>query len=253
MTSRNTTRLVWATATPLEMEAVFSGLGLPLSVPAQGGYEKTLWQGRECFFLVTGVGPLLAALNFGIFLGGLRAGSQCPEAAAASLAVINAGIAGSFCLEKAPLCSLALADAELWPEYGIAGGDGADARALGFPLVAQSMDSGGAIWDRVTLSPDAALAAMGFLHPEGSVSGLSLTVAGVSGDRIRAAALRNRYAPLTENMEGFSLALACLCGRIPFVELRSISNAVGERDKAAWDIPGALQALARGVRQIACL
>lgn len=251
MISRNATRLVWATATPLEMEAVLSGLGVLVPMPGQGQCSMVRWRGRECFFLITGVGPVLAALNFGFFLGQILSG--CREEDSSSLAVMNAGIAGSFCLQKAPLGSLALANAEAWPEYGVAGASGVSAKELGFPLLAESSDGQEAIWDRMSLDPGAAFTAMGLTQPESCIPGLSLTVSGVSGDPARAAVLRERYDPLTENMEGFSLALACLCRHIPFVELRAVSNAVGERNKGAWDVPGALLALVQGIRQVASL
>lgn len=251
MASRNLMNLVWAVATPMEMEAVFSGLGVSASMPGQGQYSSACWQGRECFFLVTGVGPVLAALNFGFFLGQVQAGRQ--ENTPSPLAVVNVGIAGSFCLQKAPLGALALADAEAWPEYGVTEVCGVNARELGFPLLAESGDGREAVWDRISLDPGGAFAAMGLVQPESCIYGLSLTVAGVSGDPARAAALRKRYDPLTENMEGFALALACRCGHIPFVELRAVSNAVGERNKRAWDVPGALRALVRGVREAAFL
>ena len=248
MTSRSTMRLVWATATPMEMEAVLSGLGVSASIPEQGQYSSARWQGRECFFLATGVGPVLAAVNFGFFLGQTLGRGQAD--ASSPLAVVNAGIAGSFCLQKTPLGSLALANGEAWPEYGVAGASGVNARELGFPLLAKSDDGQEAIWDRMSLDPGAAFTAMGLRQPESCIPGLSLTVAGVSGDPARVAALRERYDPLTENMEGFSLALACRCRHIPFVELRAISNAVGERNKGAWDVPGALRALTQGIRHL---
>lgn len=247
--ARNAIRLVWAAATPMEMEAVLSGLGVSVPMPGQGRSSSACWQGRECFFLVTGVGPVLAALNFGFFLGQTLGKGQ--TVASPPLAVVNAGIAGSFCTQKAPLGSLALANAEAWPEYGVAVASGVDARTLGFPLLAGSGDGQEAIWERMALDPGTAFAAMGLTQPESCVPGLSLTVAGVSGDPARASVLRERYNPLTENMEGFSLALACRCSHLPFVELRAISNLVGERDKSAWDVPGALLALAQGIRQAA--
>jgi futalosine hydrolase len=52
-----------------------------------------------------------------------------------------------------------------------------------------------------------------------------------------------RYAPAVVNMEGAALFLACIKHEVPFVELRSISDRVGPRDKAKWDIPGAVRAL----------
>ncbi len=47
-----------------------------------------------------------------------------------------------------------------------------------------------------------------------------------------------------EAMEGFGVLRACSLAGIPAVEVRAISNALGESDRAAWDIPGALGVLA---------
>jgi futalosine hydrolase len=44
-------------------------------------------------------------------------------------------------------------------------------------------------------------------------------------------------------MEGFGVATAAAAFGVPVLELRTISNAVGPRDRAAWRIPAALGAL----------
>jgi nucleoside phosphorylase len=44
-------------------------------------------------------------------------------------------------------------------------------------------------------------------------------------------------------MEGAALFHACLTLGVPFLELRAVSDLVGPRDKAAWDIPGAIKVL----------
>ncbi|HOZ84190.1 MAG TPA: futalosine hydrolase [Niabella sp.] len=46
-----------------------------------------------------------------------------------------------------------------------------------------------------------------------------------------------------ETMEGAALHYVALMEGIPFLQIRSISNAVGERDKSKWDIVGAIQKL----------
>lgn len=56
-------------------------------------------------------------------------------------------------------------------------------------------------------------------------------------------ALRQKYQPGIESMEGAALHLTCLQLNQPFVQLRAVSNQVGERDKAKWNIPLALRNL----------
>ncbi len=40
-----------------------------------------------------------------------------------------------------------------------------------------------------------------------------------------------------ESMEGAAFHFVCLQQRLPFIQLRSISNRVGDRDKKNWEIP----------------
>lgn len=51
-----------------------------------------------------------------------------------------------------------------------------------------------------------------------------------------------------EAMEGFAVLRAARQAGVPAVELRAISNAIEESDRALWDIPGALVALAASGR-----
>jgi futalosine hydrolase len=44
-------------------------------------------------------------------------------------------------------------------------------------------------------------------------------------------------------MEGFGVAEAAAAHDVPVLELRTVSNEVGPRDRAAWRIPEALAAL----------
>jgi futalosine hydrolase len=50
--------------------------------------------------------------------------------------------------------------------------------------------------------------------------------------------------PLVEAMEGFGVLRAAARAGVPAVEVRAISNAIGEPDRGHWDLDGALTALA---------
>jgi len=50
-------------------------------------------------------------------------------------------------------------------------------------------------------------------------------------------------APPVEAMEGFAVLRACALAGVPAVELRVISNEIGEVDRSQWDVPGALARL----------
>jgi futalosine hydrolase len=49
-------------------------------------------------------------------------------------------------------------------------------------------------------------------------------------------------------MEGAALHLVCLENKIPFLQIRGISNWVGERDKSQWKIPEAAEAVAHSIK-----
>ena len=44
-------------------------------------------------------------------------------------------------------------------------------------------------------------------------------------------------------MEGAAFFYACLAEGVPFIEIRSVSNYVAERDKSQWNVPLAIQNL----------
>ncbi|MCX6281887.1 MAG: futalosine hydrolase [Bacteroidetes bacterium] len=55
--------------------------------------------------------------------------------------------------------------------------------------------------------------------------------------------LKRIYQADLESMEGAAFFYACLIGKTPFVEIRSVSNYVAERDKSHWNVPLAIQNL----------
>jgi futalosine hydrolase len=55
--------------------------------------------------------------------------------------------------------------------------------------------------------------------------------------------LMELYAPAIESMEGAAFHYVCLNESIPFIQIRSISNRIGERDKAQWQMNKAIENL----------
>jgi futalosine hydrolase len=47
---------------------------------------------------------------------------------------------------------------------------------------------------------------------------------------------RDAFKPVIESMEGAALHYTCLMEKIPFVQLRSVSNYIGERNKKKWNM-----------------
>jgi futalosine hydrolase len=56
-------------------------------------------------------------------------------------------------------------------------------------------------------------------------------------------ALIKRYDPEVESMEGGAFFYCCLKAKVPFIEIRAISNIVTARDRDTWDIPSAVNQL----------
>ncbi|MCA6453432.1 MAG: hypothetical protein IM582_09640 [Chitinophagaceae bacterium] len=65
----------------------------------------------------------------------------------------------------------------------------------------------------------------------------------ISADPDRIKQLIKKYNPVTESMEGAALHYVCREARIPFLQIRAISNYIGERNKANWDLKNAIENL----------
>ncbi|SBW03372.1 Futalosine nucleosidase [uncultured delta proteobacterium] len=242
-------RITLVAATAMEMRAVLQGLGMNKAAPEPGAAVTGVIRDIPVRLVTSGVGPLAAAYTAGRLAGeGCFTADRCRG-------LLSLGIAGTYAANAAPVGSVVMATREIWPEYGLFTEEGVDAEALGFPLAGKKGDSG-AVWNSLTLSPAAALATMGLKDPATAprsgenpvvAAGPSITVAAVSGTRTRARELAARHAALIENMESFPLALAAAQAGVPFAEVRSVSNLVGDRSPEAWNIPASLAALARAV------
>jgi len=73
------------------------------------------------------------------------------------------------------------------------------------------------------------------------VNGVSVNE--ISSQPERIAQLQQNYAATVESMEGASLHYVCLQQQVPFIQIRSISNYVGERDKSQWKMKEAIEKL----------
>lgn len=168
---------------------------------------------------VVGVGPAAAAAAVSRLL-----------ARGAYSRVISTGIGGGFA-EQVEVGGLAIAT------RGVAADLGADSPEgfrpldeLGFGPTVSTVD------EELTGALRAAL-------PHAS-AGAILTVSTVTGTAARAAELARRFPDaVAEAMEGYAVACAAALADLPFAEVRAVSNVVGPRDRAAWRIGAALDAL----------
>lgn len=72
--------------------------------------------------------------------------------------------------------------------------------------------------------------------------GLSVNLVHGEPDSIRRC--RERYDPDVESMEGAAVFYACICEKQAFAEVRAISNWVEPRNRSAWKLTEAVDALA---------
>ncbi|MFE2599705.1 futalosine hydrolase [Streptomyces sp. NPDC059396] len=152
--------------------------------------------------------------------------------------VISAGIGGGFA-RRAPVGSLVVADSMVAADLGAETPDGyLPVDELGF--------------GRGVHRPPAELAARfakildaGRTDPEiPAVLAPVLTVSTTTGTAARAAVLAGRHPrAAAEAMEGYGVAEAAAVHSVPCAEIRAISNAVGPRDRASWQIGRALESL----------
>ncbi len=78
----------------------------------------------------------------------------------------------------------------------------------------------------------------------------AITVNQISTDKNHIQQLIKKYNPSIETMEGAALHYVCNIYKIPYLQIRSISNYVGERNKSKWEINLALDNLSRTVKSI---
>ncbi|MGW6564379.1 futalosine hydrolase [Streptomyces sp. NPDC054975] len=179
--------------------------------------------GGHVDLLVGGVGPASAAAATATALA---------RASAPYGLVVSAGIAGGF-QPHAPIGSVVVSDAIVSADLGAQTPDGyLTVEELGFGRSVHRVDS------RLTLRVSRGLGRQA--HTVAPV----LTVSTVTGTAERAAELAARHpGAAAEAMEGFGVAEAAAAHGVPVVEIRAVSNAVGPRDRAAWRIGEALDAL----------
>ena len=76
-----------------------------------------------------------------------------------------------------------------------------------------------------------------------AVTGITVNTA--HGSERTIAAVTGRFQPQVESMEGAAFMYACLIHGLPFAQVRSVSNIVERRNREAWRIATAIDALGR--------
>lgn len=71
----------------------------------------------------------------------------------------------------------------------------------------------------------------------------AITINEITTDKDRIQQLIKKYDPFIESMEGAALHYVCRQTNIPFLQIRAVSNYIGERNKANWKIKEAIDNL----------
>ncbi|MFB7475876.1 futalosine hydrolase [Kitasatospora sp. NPDC056184] len=224
-------RLLVVVAVPAEADAVLRGLGASPQASPASAPERVALPGGALDRVAHPSGVTVDVLAGGVGPGAAAAAAATALTAARYDLVLSAGIAGGFA-PRAPIGATVVATGIVAADLGAETPEGfADVTELGFGTV------------RHTPAPAAAALAAEAL---GAVAGTVLTVSTVTGSAERAAALAARHPDaVAEAMEGFGVAEAAARHGVPSFELRTVSNAVGPRDRSAWRIGEALAALER--------
>lgn len=177
---------------------------------------ETLRPREDVDVVAVGVGPVEAAL------GTARALAARPYDA-----VINAGIAGGF-RDRCTVGDAVVVSREDYVDLGLENGST-------FPL-----PEGVELVRTVESSP-------GLLQPflEGLIPvivGRGVTSATVTSTTSRALVLAHRFRADVESMEGFSVLRAAELAGIPAIEIRGVSNIVGERESNEWNFRAGAEA-----------
>ncbi len=172
--------------------------------------ELAALQPREGITVVAvGVGPVEASL------GTARALAAKPYDA-----VVNAGIAGGF-RDRCTVGDAVVVTRDDYVELGLE-----DGRT--FPL-----PPGSELVRTVEADPRLLQPFLDGLIP--AIIGRGVTSATVTSTTARALVLAHRFRADVETMEGFAILRAAQVAGVPAVQIRGVSNLVGDRESNEWD------------------
>jgi futalosine hydrolase len=155
-------------------------------------------------------------------------------------AILQVGVGGAYLGSFLSVGLAMLADADLELDLGVAGTAGwADFEALRVPLL-PARPGEAAAPDRA-VPTDARWTGL-LASASGLPRGRFATLDAVTADVERGAAMQRHFDVSIESMEGAAAAAVAARLGVPFAELRAVSNLVGERDRARWDLRGAVRA-----------
>ena len=184
--------------------------------------------------------------------------------------VLQAGIAGALPavgeFVPAEIGDVVIATREAYSDTGSSSPFGwLSARELGWPIaLLDGAETGGVfpadgglvkaalqvVSEAATHDETSALAAVRPEQHPRVFAGPCITASQVTGVTAEASALAERWEALAESMEGAAAAHICALYGVPFLEVRGISNLVGDRDRARWQVRRAEAAASWATRAI---
>jgi futalosine hydrolase len=210
------TRILVITAAAAERDAVVSGRQAAIGMV----------DGIEVHRAITAAG-MVDVVAGEVGLAASTVATCCALRAGYDL-VVCSGVAGGF--PAAGLSSVTVAHAVVHADLGAQ-------TETGFSSMAELG------WGPVRFELDQHLVEV-VAHRTGAITGSVLTVSTVTGTQARADELRAAHPDaVAEAMEGVGVYRAASRFGVPFVEIRTISNQVGPRNRNEWRITEALAAL----------
>jgi futalosine hydrolase len=146
--------------------------------------------------------------------------------------MIQAGVAGSFS-DSYPPGRMVLVSEEVTGDLGVEeSNEFKDVFDMGLPQITTPYTG------KSLVNPDAENLKR-FNLP--LVKAVTINEITTRGARIKQ--LQQKYQPVVESMEGAAFHYIALMEKIPFMQLRAVSNLVGERDKSKWKMKDATHLL----------
>ncbi|MDF2437077.1 MAG: mqnB [Bacteroidota bacterium] len=206
-------KILIVSATRFEVEPLIGAMAVLRN--AESNFISGAFNGIEIDFLITGVGMVATAYFTGKVL------DESYDLA------INAGICGSFNknLEIGDVVNISEdAFSELGAEDDVSFLSLED---MQLPGITKLINRSGALSEVLERLP--------------KVNGI--TVNTTHGNESSIQKVYDRMHPYVESMEGAAFMFACEQERIPYVQLRAVSNYVEKRNRDAWNIPLAIKNL----------
>lgn len=165
--------------------------------------------------------------------------------------IINSGVGGAYPHARLEIGHIAIALKEIYSDKGVISSKGQKGlKEIGIPLVQAGRRKyfnefpfdkrliKKALYHLSHISSHSSPLPLGERKEVRGITkaGNFITVSAATGTYKRALELEKKFNAICENMEGAAIAQVCAIYKIPMLEIRGISNIVGERNKRKWNL-----------------